>query len=88
LGFPIPVLFAWLAALAESVGAFLLALGLMTRIAAAMIAFTMAVAFTLAHAADPFGVKELAFLYGIVAVCLLLTGPGKMSLDYFLSKRR
>ena len=49
LGFPLPLAFAWAAALAELVGGLLLALGLLTRIAAFFVASTMAVAAFLHH---------------------------------------
>ena len=44
LGFPLPGLFAWAAALAEFLGGLCVALGLGTRVAAGFAAFTMAVA--------------------------------------------
>jgi putative oxidoreductase len=44
LGFPAPMAFAWAAALAESLGGLLVGLGLFTRFAAPVCAFTMAVA--------------------------------------------
>lgn len=44
LGFPLPGLFAWAAALAEFAGGLAVALGLATRVAAGFAAFTMAVA--------------------------------------------
>jgi putative oxidoreductase len=44
LGFPLPAVFAWAAALAEFVGGLAVALGLGTRIAASFAAFTMLVA--------------------------------------------
>ena len=44
LGFPMPVVFAWAAALAEFAGGLLIALGIGTRIASAFAAFTMFVA--------------------------------------------
>lgn len=81
LGFPVPVVFAWAAALAELVGGALLAVGLLTRPAAFAVAFTMGVAFFMRHAADPFAVKELAMLYGMVAVAFLFLGSGRFSLD-------
>ena len=51
LGFPLPVVFAWGAVLAESVGALLIAVGLFTRTSAAMLAITMGVAGFLQHRA-------------------------------------
>jgi len=44
LGFPLPVVFAWAAALSEFVGGLLVAVGLGTRVAAGFAATTMAVA--------------------------------------------
>jgi putative oxidoreductase len=49
LGFPAPVVFAWLAALTECLGGVLVALGLGTRVAAASVAGTMFVAAFLRH---------------------------------------
>jgi putative oxidoreductase len=49
LGFPLPGLFAWAAALSEFAGGLCVALGLGTRVAAAFVAFTMAVAAFLRH---------------------------------------
>lgn len=49
LGFPYPTVFAWAAAVAELVGGSLIALGLLTRVAATFAAFTMFVASFLRH---------------------------------------
>ena len=49
LGFPMPEAFAWAAALAEFAGGLAIALGIVTRIAAAFAAFTMFVAAFLRH---------------------------------------
>jgi putative oxidoreductase len=49
LGFPLPLVFAWAAALSEFLGGLLVALGLKARIAAAFAAFTMAVAALAQH---------------------------------------
>ena len=49
LGFPYPTVFAWAVTLAELVGGFLIALGLLTRVAAGFAAFTMFVAAFLRH---------------------------------------
>ena len=51
LGFPYPLVFAWAAALTETVGAALVALGLFTRPAAALSAFGMGVAAFARHRA-------------------------------------
>jgi putative oxidoreductase len=49
LGFPYPEVFAWAATLAELMGGSLIALGLLTRVAAGFAAFTMFVAAFLRH---------------------------------------
>jgi len=54
MGFPVPILFAWAAALSEFAGGLLVALGLGTRIAALFVFFTMSVAVFLHHASVPF----------------------------------
>ena len=87
LGFPAPVVFAWLAALSEFVGGLLIVIGLGTRGAAFFIFFTMCVAFFGAHAQDPFHVKLPAFLYGTIAGTLMLTGAGRFSLDSLLCRK-
>lgn len=81
LGFPMPQFFAWCAALAEFGGGLLLAVGFLTRPAAAMIAFTMIVAAFGAHAADPYQVKEMAFLFLVISIFFVLRGAGSWSLD-------
>jgi putative oxidoreductase len=51
MGFPLPVLFAWAAALSELVGGIAVALGLYTRWAAALAGLTMFVAAFVRHRA-------------------------------------
>ena len=87
MGFPLPVLFAWLAGLAEFGGGLLLALGLGTRPAALAIGITMAVAGFVRHAPDPFRGKELALLYLAVMVLFALAGAGRFSVDAFIRAR-
>ena len=87
LGFPLPALFAWAAGLSELLGGILLALGLATRPASFFIMVTMLVAGLLRHAADPFSVKEKAFIYAFIAVCFLIVGAGKLSLDSLIRRK-
>jgi putative oxidoreductase len=84
LGFPAPELFAWAAALSEFVGGILVALGFVTRPAAALIFITMTVAAFGAHASDPFKVKELALAYWTISGALILTGAGPFALDHYV----
>ena len=88
MGFPLPALFAWAAAIAEFVGGLLLAAGLLTRPASLLIFFTMATAAFIRHAPDPFSGKEKALLFLFVALLFLLAGAGRYSLDALLSRRR
>lgn len=81
MGFPAPELFAWAAALSEFGGGILLILGLFTRPAAIFVTCTMFVAAFIRHMDDPFGKKELSITYLVLALILLITGPGRLSLD-------
>ena len=87
LGVPAPQVMAFLAAFAESFGAILLAVGLLTRPAAFLIVCTMAVAIGGAHKGQPFAVQEAAWLYFFPALLFLLKGAGKWSLDWILAKK-
>ncbi len=88
LGFPLPVFFAWCATGAEFLGGLLIAIGLFTRPAAAMLAFTMAVAFFGVHGSDPFGQKELPFLYLVIAISIFFSGAGKYSVGALFCKKK
>lgn len=66
----------------------LLILGLLTRVASTGLAFTMGVAAFVVHASDPWAKKELAVLYLIAYVTLILTGPGQFSVDHALFGRK
>ncbi|MBV9079633.1 MAG: DoxX family protein [Elusimicrobia bacterium] len=81
MGFPVPIVFAWAAALSELLGGILIAFGLRIRYAAFFVFFTMSVAIFIHHAPDPFKVKELAVLYWAAAGALMLTGAGRYALD-------
>ncbi len=81
IGFPLPEVFAWAAALAESLGGALLLIGFLTRPASFFILFTMLTAVLGVHRADPFSRMELALLYAFVGLAFLLMGAGNWSID-------
>lgn len=86
-GLPMAAFFAWSAALSESLGGVLLALGLFTRPASFFLLCTMLFAGLVHHAADPFGSKEKAILYALIAAFYLINGGGKYSGDSMLLKK-
>jgi putative oxidoreductase len=73
---------------AEFVCAILLLLGLATRLALIPLIITMLVAAFVAHGGDPFGKKEMALLYLVIFIALLITGPGKYSIDEAIGGKR
>ncbi len=77
----------FLAAMSEFGGGLLLVLGFFTRLAAFMMFFTMAVAFSmhLRHG-DDFNTFSHAVEAGILFFSLIFIGPGKYSLDAKLGK--
>jgi putative oxidoreductase len=46
----------------------------------------MSVAAFIRHAADPFDVKELAFAYWVMAMAIVLIGPGLFSFDHLIHR--
>lgn len=76
-----------LAVFAEMICSVLLILGVATRWSAVPLLVTMLIAGLVVHAADPFMVKELAFLYSSLYVVLILLGSGKYSLDYLFFRK-
>lgn len=59
----------------------LLIVGFVSRLATIPLAFTMLIALLIVHKADPWNTKELAAVYLLVYLSLLLSGPGRFSLD-------
>jgi putative oxidoreductase len=62
------------------------ALGLVTRISAIPIIITMLVAFAVIHDGDPFSKQEMSLLYLTMFTAIFIAGPGKYSIDNFISK--
>ena len=73
---------------AELLCSIFVVLGLATRLTAFPPFFTMAVAAFVIHADDPWAKKELAFLYAVSFLTLMLAGGGRYSLDSMLGRTR
>ena len=76
-----------LAVFAEFFCSIALALGLLTRIAVVPLMITMLTAVLIIHADDPWGRKEMAVLYLVPFVTILIAGPGRYSVDRLLNRR-
>jgi len=84
-----PGFWGLMAALAETFGGALMAVGLFFRPALFFLTFTMVVA-TLAHLGKGDSVKKAshAIEAGVVFLGILFIGPGKYSLDYLFFKKK
>ena len=71
---------------AEFFCAVFIILGLFTRLACIPLIIAMSIALFMAHKGEFFGEGEMAGLYLVCFLTLLFTGPGKASLDRFISK--
>ena len=79
----LPIFWGFMAAATETIGGFLLILGLFFRPANMLLVFTMIIA-ALVHLSDPKqGLKEAshAIELGIIFFSLIFIGPGKYSID-------
>lgn len=72
---------------AEVFCAALVGIGLFTRWAAIPPAIGLAVAFFVQHAGDPFGERELAFVYMIGFTAVALLGGGRYSVERAFRKK-
>jgi putative oxidoreductase len=86
IGFPLPVVFAYAAALTEFFGGIAMILGLFTRVFSVLLGFVMLVALL--------GVKKFAFPSAdidvallSIAIALFCMGAGRFSLDALLFKK-
>lgn len=84
----LPPELAILIGLLEVIGGFALLVGIVTRIASILFIIEMIGATTIAKLSEGFvGGFELELLLISVAISLLLTGPGKISIEYNVLKR-
>lgn len=72
---------------AELFCGFFVLIGFLTRLTVIPIFITMAVAFFVAHAADPFDVKALAFVFLLLSIVVFLLGSGRYSVDSLMVKK-
>ena len=88
----VPVDISWqLSTWTELIGPVALVLGLGTRFASVSLIILTIVAWVSVHAGNGYNVSDNGFklplIYLIMFVPLLLSGPGKLSLDHWISRR-
>ncbi|MFC6097999.1 DoxX family protein [Flavobacterium qiangtangense] len=76
-----------LAVFAEVVCSGLLFIGFATRLVVVPLIFTMVIAVFVVHGSQGFQERELASLYLLIYLLLLITGSGKYSIDHFIYKK-
>ena len=90
-GVPLPGVLSVVVMVVELVGGVALVVGALTRVAAALLAIDMAVAFALVHMRNgffvPMGYEFVLTLFGAL-VALVLAGPGALAVDNALFRRR
>ena len=89
LHLPFPIFFSYVAAFSEIMGSWLIIFGLATRLGALAILGT--VSFGIYHALVTSGFNiyllELLVLYWGGAVCIVLNGGGKFSIDHLIARQ-
>ncbi len=75
------VLSLGLAVFAEFFCSLAIGFGILTRLATIPLMITMLVATFIEHGAGPWATKELAFVYFLIYLAILIAGPGKYSVD-------
>ena len=82
---PLRTFFGLMASLSESIFALFIVAGLFTRISSSLLGFTMFIA-TLRHVLDG-DLPEMAILYLVFSILMIVSGPGRHSLDNRLFDR-
>lgn len=81
-----PEVSLFLVMFAEAICAFLILIGLWTRLAAVPLIINFIVVVFVAHAGDPFGSKELGLFFMTAFLTIFFTGAGKYSFDQLIGK--
>ena len=76
-----PTISLILALIGEVVAPVLIIIGWKTRLAAIPALITMLVAAFIVHGPDPYQKKEMAILYALCFLVIMIGGPGKYALD-------
>jgi putative oxidoreductase len=91
LGIPMPAFNATLAALTELAGGTAILLGLFARLASVPLIVTMCVAIATAKWPELEGVGDFfkldEFIYIVLFLWIMVSGPGPLSIDHILAKR-
>ncbi|MBC7949765.1 MAG: DoxX family protein [Chitinophagaceae bacterium] len=87
LGFPAPKQMATIGKVIELVGGAFLIIGLLTRITTVFLIVTMSVITFFMGKWDLLS-SDSSWLLLLLFLCVLFTGPGRWSLDYFLFKKK
>ena len=77
----LPYWLGYVSAFTEFIGGMLLVLGLLTRLAAALIAINMLVAFFTVGLHEGFGIYTYILALAVIAIMLVFYGPGALALD-------
>lgn len=89
---PAPTFFAWLTMIFEGAGVICLLCGFLTRIITIPLIVILINAIALVHGANGYnpGANGYAIplLYGLMLISLLITGPGRISLDALFFRRK
>ncbi|MGE4514779.1 MAG: DoxX family protein [Chryseobacterium sp.] len=83
-----PTVTLTLTVFAEFACSIFLILGLFTRVALGFLVFTMVIAGFVVHGADPFEKREMSMIYLSVYLLFMVFGPGKISVDFMIEKRK
>ncbi len=78
---------AGLLVFAEVVCALLVAAGALTRLSAIPIVITMVIAAFVGLAGEDFATRVPALYFGVASLALVLTGPGRFSVDSLIDRR-
>tara|TARA_A200000113_G_scaffold132786_1_gene119458 strand:- start:788 stop:1171 length:384 start_codon:yes stop_codon:yes gene_type:complete len=76
----------YLTVFAEFFAPLLIIVGYKTRFFSFFPAFTMIIAAFVIHGDDPFKKMEMALLFLIAYIVIMISGPGKISVDHFKSR--